>query len=481
MSSIKEKTISGFIWRMAQNIGTQLISFVVSVVLARILTPDDYGVVALVTVFTSIALVFINTGFCTAIIQKKEVTKSDLSTMFYSGLFISIVLYIFLYFISPLIANFYNTPILSSLLRVESAILLIGALYSIHQAIIIRNMEFRKSFIVGLSGIAIQGIVGITLALLDYGPWALVYSTLANYIVCSIVMWMVVSWRPSFIFSKASFRKMSTFSINILLNELLNTVFNNVRAIIIGKQYTKADLAYFNRGSQIPSLVMTQIDGAMTTVLFSSLSKYQNDWSTGLSILRKTIKTSFFICAPLMLCLCAMAEPIIRILLTDKWIESVPYLRLGAIICLFWPLSAHRHALNALGKSGLSLFLSTIQKILILFFLILTYNISIEVMIGSSIFVSFIMLFINGFYYKKYLNYKYLDQLQDIFPTFVLASMVGMLTYVITYLNLNVYLTLFLQILISAFLYVLGARVFCFTILIYIKRLVSEVLEKNKS
>lgn len=460
MSSIKEKIIKGLFWRFAQNIGAQAINFVVSIVLARILAPEDYGVVALVTVFTNIALVFINTGFNTAIIQKKTVDKYDLNTMFYVSLFTSLVLYIILFLASPCIAVFYREPSLVALLRVGSLIVVIGAFNSIQQAIVIREMNFKKSFIASLCGIIAQGVVGITLALYGYGSWALVLSTLSNYLICCLLMWSIVKWRPSICFSLNSFKCMFGFSLNLLVNELLNSLFNNIRSIVIGKQYTKSDLAFFDRGNQLPTLVMTQVDGAINMVLFSSLAKYQDNWCEGIKVLRRAMKTSVYVCAILMSILFVAAKPLVVLLLTEKWIDSVVYVQLGSILCLFWPLSAQRHALNALGKSSISLKLSVIQKILVLLLLFLTYKISIKAMIVSNIYLSLVMLVASAYFYKKHLCYKYKYQVLDVVPSILLAIISGSLAYCIRFLELNTLCTLLLQILIAIFSYVLLSYVF---------------------
>jgi teichuronic acid exporter len=368
--SVKEATIWGFIWRFLQNSTGQLVSFVVSIILARILMPDDYGLIAMIMVFISIAMVFINTGFSSALIQRKDLKPEEIDTVFYSGVITSVVLYWILFYTAPWIATFYGEERLVLLLRVESIIVIIGALYSVQQALIIREMKFWKSFIVNITGAVVYGVVGITYALRGYGPWALVYGAIANYLTCAVIMWIVVKWVPRLRFSIKAFRSMFLFSAKILASNLLDALFNNLRSLIIGKQYSSVDLAYYSKGYQFPTLIMTQVDGAITTVLFSALSKYQDDWETGLRVLRRAMKTSMYVCAPLMAGLYAISEPMILLLLTDKWAGSIEYVRLTTIICVMWPLSARRHALNALGKSGISLILNIIGKALVLIFIL---------------------------------------------------------------------------------------------------------------
>lgn len=474
MDSIKEKTISGFIWRLLQNLSVQVVSFVVSIVLARILMPSDYGLIAMIMVFINIALIFINIGFSSAIIQKKELTPVEIDTMFYSGIIISVLLYAVLFFTAPWVAVFYKEERLVSLLRAESLIIVIGSLYSVHQALIIREMKFQKSFIVNLIAVVVNGIVGIICALRGFGPWALVYATIANYLTCAVIMWIVVKWTPKFRFSFKAFQSIFLFSAKILVSGLIDTVFNNIRSIIIGKQYSSEDLAYYSRGYQFPTLIMTQVDGAVTMVLFSSLSKYQDDWENGLRALRRAMKTSMYVCAPLMAGLCAVAESLVLLLLTDKWAASVEYVRLTTIICVMWPLSARRHALNALGKSGISLILNIIGKTFMLTLILLTFRHSVRLMIISTIISSLLSQILGAFVYAKHLNYKVADQLADILPSIMLSAFMGFVVYFISYLNLGHFITLLIQVPAGIVIYILGSKLLRFEAYRYLLDMLEE-------
>ncbi len=479
--SIKNRAVTGFIWRFFQNAGTQIISFIISIVLARLLTPSDYGVIAMITVFTNVAMVFINTGFSSAIIQKKELNDIDKSTMFYAGVMLSLVLYAILFFAAPYIAIFYKEPKLVDLLRVESLIIVIGALSSVHRALVTREMKFKKSFFASLYGAIAHGVSGIAFALLGFGPWALVLSAIINYLASGIVFWCKVRWIPMLSFSLKSFRNMFSFSAKMLFSGLLDSIFNNIRSIIIGRQYSSADLAYYNRGYQFPTLVMGQVDGAITTVLFSSLAKYQSDWENGLRVMRRAMKTSLYVCTPLMAGLCAVADPMVRVLLTDKWEQSIPYVRLVAIICTFWPLSSQRHALNSLGKSGISLRQNMIGKAVTLVLLLLTYRHSVMLMIASSILGSCICLVINAFVYRKHLNYSFKYQIADVLPTILLSAIMGLTTYSVMFLNLSSALTLVIQIPIGILIYVLGSIIFKFDSFYYVLDILKSLLRKRRA
>lgn len=450
---IKNNAISGFIWRLLQNSGTQIISFILSIILARLLMPEDYGLIAMVSVFTSIAMVFINTGFSSAIIQQKEISQEDLSSVFVSGLLVAIVLYIILFFCAPAISFFYHEDKLVSIIRVQSISLIIASLFSVQQAIVTRNLQFKKSFIMSFAGSLAQGITGIVLAMRGTGVWSLVISSLIYNIVCCMVIDIFVKFKPSFCFSIKRVKRLFSFSSKILLNSLLDTVFNNIRSLFIGRIYSSEDLAYYNRGYQFPVVIMGQVDGSMTTVLFSSLSKYQEDWSKGLSVLRRAMKTSIFICAPMLAGLCAVADPLVRVLLTDKWAESIPYVRLVSLICLFWPLSARIHALNARGYSNISLIMNVIGKILVLVCLLFSYKISMFAMVASSLIASGISLFISAFVYRKYLDYSIKQQLVDVIPSILIASFMGFLVYSISLIQMNLILLLIVQIVAGIIIY----------------------------
>lgn len=477
--SLKGRVLSGTMWSFLQRISTQLMSLVISIILARILTPDDYGTVAMITIFTNIAMVFITTGFSSAIVQKKELSDADISTMFYAGMALSVILYGILFLAAPFIAAMYKTPVLTPMLRVESLIIVLGASYSVQQALISRKLQYKKNFLIGVVCVIIQGVSGITFALNGFGPWSLVYSTIIHYVIHSMLMWIVVKWKPKLIFSVQSFKSMFGFSTKMLAGGLLNAVFNNIRSLIIGIQYSSADLAYYNKGYQYPTLIMNQVDGTINAVLFSSLSKYQDDWDQGLLVLRRAMKTSLYICAPLMAGMCAVADPMIRILLTDKWEGSIVYVRLVAIICIFWPLSAQRNALNARGKSGVALIMNIIGKTVTIICLLATFRHSVQLMISSSIFASSICLVINACFYRKHLGYRFQDQLADILPPLLLSAAMGFVTYFVMFLKLSSVLTLLIQIPLGILIYVAGSILFRFESFFYILSFVKGFLKKK--
>lgn len=478
--NIKKDSITGFAWRFMQNSGGKLIQFAIQVVLARLLVPFDYGLIAMIAVFTNIAMVFIETGFSSAIIQRKNIGDEDLSSVFYCGIGVSFLLYLVIWFASPSIASFYGEPKLTSLLRVQAISLIIAAFYSVQQAIVSRNLQFKKSFVMSMAGMIAQGVIGIVLALQGYGAWALVFSTLGNNLVSCLVVSLLVQFKPKLSFSFQKIKSLFSFSSKVLFSSLISTIFNNIRALIIGKVYSSEDLAFYNRGYHFPSTIMEVVDGSMTTVLFSALSKCQDSWEEkGLNILRKAMKTSIFLCAPLMFGLCAVADPLVRVLLTDKWISSVPYIRLVSIICLTWPLSAKMHALNARGKSSVSLVLNIISKGLVLVGLFMSYKISIIALVSSSLVASCISMILELFVYRKYLGYSIKNQILDVLPSFLIAGAMGCIVYLLTLLHMNYLIMLIMQVMLGIIVYYIMSWLFNREVLGYFITLLKEMVARK--
>ncbi len=479
--SIKSLAIKGFLWRFLQSSSSQIINFIISIVLARLLTPDDYGLVSMVSVFTMISMVFVNTGFSSAVVQKKEITNQELSSVFYCSVFVGIFLYALMYIISPMVASFYEEAALTGILRVQSLALVIAAIYSVPMSLINRQLQFRLSTYASLIGAVVHGIVGIVLALCGFGVWALVYGTLSFYVTECICVLILVKWKPELYFSFKLLKPLFSFSSKVLAVSLLNQVFNNIRSLIIGKVYSSEDLAFYNKGYQFPTLIMGQVEGSMSTVMFSSFAKYQDTWETeGLSALRRSMRLSLFVCTPLMAGMCAVAEPMIRVLLTEKWMESVVYVRLVAILCVTWPLAARVNAMNARGYSGISLKLNMIGKAITLVMILLTYKISVTALIVSTIVAAFLSQLISCFYYRKYLAYPIKAQLFDILPSFAISAVMGVLVYELTYLGLPDIPMLIVQILSGILIYVVLSRVLNKEIFLYTWNLVQKILGRKK-
>jgi len=460
---LKEKVISGVFWRMLERIGTQIIGFIVSIILARLLEPKEFGTIALITVFIAIAAAFVNGGFGTALIQSKEVTEEDYNSVFYLSLAVSITLYGVLYLSSPWIAKFYNEPILVWVLRILSLSLIVGGLNSTQTAILTREMKFKLSFKVSLISMLVSGVVGCGMAFKGYGVWALVGSSLISQIASTIVLWKIVAWRPKIMFSLAAIRKMFGFGSKLLVVSVLETLFNNLYNIIIGRLFNSTILGYYSRGQSIPNMVMTSVQGTIASVIFPALASCQNDKARVKEIVRRMIKSTCFLVFPMMFGLAVVAKPLVLVLLTEKWLPSVPYIQLSCITFAFWPLHvANLQAIMALGRSDIFLTLEIIKKALVILTILATFRYGVLAMVIGQAFVSMLCVVINTWPNRQLINYSFQQQTLDILPALLLAAGMGALVFVWGSFISNSYVLLVTQSVFGVIIYFVGAKLLKF-------------------
>jgi O-antigen/teichoic acid export membrane protein len=330
-TNMKQKVVSGMIWKLAEKICLLGIQFVLQIVLARLLLPEEYGLVGLLTIFITVSDVFIKYGFTAALIQRKDVDDTDCSSVFIVNLLISIGIYCVLYFVAPWVAVFYKNERLVSLMRILSLNVVFGSLGSVHNAILSRELDFKKSFFRNSFNILTQGIVGIGAALAGFGAWALVLSRISGTLVGSLVLWITVKWKPGLKFSGSRVRMLFQFGSKVLGTNLLETIFNNMHSLIIGRFYSSAELGFYQKGQQMPQAFMAAIDGSFSEVLYPTLSALQDDIAAVKNGLRRSLKTSIFIVLPMLLGVIATADALISVLLTDKWLPCVPFMQLQCV------------------------------------------------------------------------------------------------------------------------------------------------------
>lgn len=454
-------TITNFIWRFAERCGAQLVTFIVSIVLARLLAPEDYGVIALVTVFTTILQVFIDSGLGTALIQKKDADDLDFSSVFYFNLIVCLVLYGVMFLAAPFIARFYNNPIYIPLVRVLSLTLIISGVKGIQQSYVSRHMIFKRFFFSTLGGTLVSAIVGIALAYARFGVWALVAQYLCNAAIDTMILWITVPWRPKFIFSCNRLRNLLSYGWKLLASSLLDTGYNNLRSLLIGKIYSSSDLAYYNQGDKFPNVIVSNINTSIDSVLLPTMSDVQDNHIAVKNMTRRAIMTSIYIMAPLMMGLAFCAEPVVRLVLTDKWLPCVPYLRIFCITYMFWPIhTANLNAIKAMGRSDLFLKLEFAKKIVGMILLLVTMRISVMALAFSMVVSSITSQIINSYPNRKLLGYSYLEQLRDIIPSILLAIGMGIVVSFIPLLPLGTFITLLLQILLGGTIYIAGSALF---------------------
>ena len=452
---MSDLTIKNFIWRFAERSGAQLVSFVVSIVLARMLSPNDYGTIALVTVFTAIMEVFVNCGLGTALIQKKDADDLDFSSVFYFNFVVCLILYAGMFFCSPLIANFYEDVTLIPIIRVLSITILIAGVKGIQQAYVSRNMLFKRFFFSTIGGTIFSAFLGIGMAYMGFGVWALVAQQLSNTAIDTIILWITVKWRPKRVFSWKRLKNLLKFGWKLLVSSLLDTVYNNLRNLVIGRMYSSADLAYYNQGDKFPKVIVTNINTSIDSVLLPTMSNVQDDRERVKQMTRRAIKTSTYVMAPLMMGLAFCAEPIVRLVLTDKWLPCVPFLRIFCVTYMFWPVhTANLNAINAMGRSDWFLRLEIIKKIMGMTILVSTMWFGVMAMAYSLLLSSLLSQIINSWPNRKLLGYGYLEQVRDFLPGILLAVFMGICVYFVGYLPLPTIVTLIIQIIIGALIYI---------------------------
>ena len=447
--------ISNFIWRFAERCGAQLVTFIVSIVLARILAPEDYGTIALVTVFTTILQVFVDSGLGTALIQKKNADDLDFSSVFYFNFVVCLVLYAAMFMAAPVIAKFYGDVTLTPIIRVISLTIVISGVKGIQQAYVSKNMLFKRFFFSTIGGTIFSAFIGIGLAKAGYGVWALVAQQLSNATVDTVILWITVRWRPRKNFSWERLKGLLSFGWKLLVSSLLDTCYNNLRNLIIGKMYSPSDLAFYNQGDKFPKLIVTNINTSIDSVLLPTMSSAQDDRERVKNMTRRAIKTSTYVMAPLMMGLAFCANPIVKLVLTDKWLPCVPFLRIFCITYMFWPVhTANLNAINAMGRSDWFLRLEIIKKIMGMAILLSTMWFGVMAMAYSLLLSSVLSQIINSWPNRKLLGYGYLEQVRDFAPGILLAVAMGICVYLIGYISLPTIVTLGIQILAGATFYI---------------------------
>ena len=457
---MNNNVVKNFLWRFFERCGAQFVTLIVSIVLARILTPSDFGTVSLIMVFTTILQVFVDSGLGTALIQKKDADDLDFSSVFYFNFAICLILYLGMFIASPFIAKFYKDISLTPIIRVISLTIVMSGVKGIQQSYVSRNMLFKKFFFATLGGTLFSAVLGIGMAYAGFGVWAIVAQQLSNTVIDTLILWVTVDWRPKRMFSWQRLKSLLSYGWKLLVSSLLDTIYNNLRNLIIGKIYTSSDLAYYNPGDKFPKVIVMNINASIDSVLLPSMSGEQENKERVKSMTRRAIKTSTYIMAPLMMGLLFCAEPIVRLLLTDKWLPCVPYLRIFCFTYMFWPIhTANLNAIKAMGRSDLFLKLEIIKKVVGLILLFITMRISVMAMAYSLIFSGILSQIINSWPNWKLLNYNYLEQLRDILPSICISVFMGVCVYFIGFLLLPTLLQLIIQVIAGAIIYIVASIV----------------------
>ena len=456
--SLKQKTKVGLYWKFAEQASNYGMTFVVGIFMARLLSPEDYGITAIPAVFLSVAGVFASAGFASAMIRKPELTEEDLSTSFYYSTGMGILLYALLFLSSPYIADFYEIPVLAPLIKVTSISFIYGPLGVPQSILLQRKLDFQTPTLIGVASRILSASIGIYMAYHGYGVWALTISTMIAGIVGLLCQWYVVRWYPKTGWSNESFKYLWGFGNKFIGSQLLNTIYNNITPVFVGKYYSTMDLGVYNRAESYAKLPSQNLQGVIEGVTYPVLSKMQDDPERLTNGYRRIIKTSAFIIFPLMMLFVGLARPLVLIMVTSKWEPAVILLQLLCFSFMWWPIhSINLNLLLVLGRSDLFLRLEIVKKIFSFTVLLVTLPFGLVTVCVGRIVTSFVSLFINTYYSKNLIDCGFVRQMKDILPSFVLS--VG--TCVIAYLSTTIIDSLWLQCIIGFILggafYIVGS------------------------
>lgn len=477
-------TITNLSWKFAERISVQAVSFFISIVLARILTPSDYGLVAMVTIFVTIAYVIVDGGFSGALIQKKDADEVDFSTVFYFSLFFSLILYSVIFIVAPFITRFYGDEyrILTPILRVLGIQVIIFSINSVQQAYVSRKMMFKNFFWASLVGTIVSAVIGIIMAFKGYGAWSIVAQQLSNTSINTITLYCVTRKLPILVFSFDRLKSLLDYGVKLFLGSLLTTIYQEMRALIIGKIYSAKELALYDKGRQFPVLFVNNINTSIAAVLFPKMSKEQDDISKIKETTRISIRFSAYVITPIMLGLVVIAEPLVRVVLTDKWIECVPLLQLFCFVYLFQPIHiANIQAIKAIGRSDVFLKLEILKKTLELITLLLVMYKGVSAIVINMAVLTTMFTFINAYPNKRLLHYSYKEQVQDIGPALITSIIMSLsIVGINLLLKIDDIFIIVVDILFGAVVYILLSAILKNRELIYIINMIKNKYSHEK-
>lgn len=465
---------SSLIWRFGERFCAQIVSFIVSLVLARILSPNDYGTVSILLIFIDLANVFVVSSFGVALVQKKDADDLDFSSVFYFNILFSLVLYWILFLIAPKIEQFYGIETLTLLLRVLSLKIVLSGVNSVQHAYVQKHMMFKKFFFSTLIGTIISAVIGIFMAFMGFGPWALICQYLTNSLIDTIVLWFTVKWRPIRSFSMQRLMPLIQFGWKILMASLLGTFYTNLRSLLIGKIYSADDLAYYNQGQKFPQLLVTNINTAVDSVLLPAMSKEQDNKENLKQFVRKSIRLTSFVMWPMMIGLLVVSKNLVTLLLTSKWLPCLPFMWIACLQFALEPVqTANLQAIKALGRSDIILKLEIVKKGYGILVLLLTLRYGVFAIALGGLTQTFVATICNTSPNRKLLRYTYKEQLSDLFPFIFLSIIMGMIVYYIGTFEFNILVSLGLQI-------IVGVVVYSLLIYFFQKDIFNECVSKLK-
>lgn len=482
----EQKVISGVFWKFGERFFAQLISFVVSVILARLLSPHDYGAVAIILIFINVADVFINSGFSVALVQKEKIADGDYTTVFYTNLAISGVLYVALFFAAPFIAQAYQIDGLDLMIRLIALKLPLSALNSVQIAYVDRSMQFKLFFFATIVGTIISGFVGIYMAFKGCGAYSLIAQQLVNLFFDSLILFITIKWKPKISFSRECLKEIAPFSLKNMATDLVGTAFNQLNSFLVGLKYTTEDLAYYTKGFQIPQLVNSSFSSVFTDVFFPVLSRSSKDIDEIKKILSRATRMITYVMFPIIAGIFIVSKDLILILYTDKWISVVPYLRIACIALMIDCVGMlDITTIKALGKTGLTLKMEIIKKPIFLGIIVGAMFLGIEALAWSTVVVSALALLVNSLMLQRCTHYSLWQKFKDILAPLIYCLMMGLSIWAFNFIGFtNYYLEGLLDVLLGVFVYLLLSIVLknpeFMTIIWQSKNLMKRVFARHK-
>lgn len=478
MSELKEKTVKGVMWNSIDRFSTQGIQFVFSILIARLLLPEDYGVVAMLNIFMSVSQKFIDSGFGTALIRKPNRTEIDFSTVFYFNIVASIFFYAALWIVSPYIAAFYNIPLLEDITKVVALNLVISSFAGIQSAKLTIDINFKARAIISVSSTVLTGAVGLWMAYNGYGVWALVIQSVFGSLFCTVMLWLFVRWVPRLAFSWKSFQEMFSFGSKLLVSGLLDTIYNNVYTLVIGKFFSSSALGVYSRADGLAQYPSSNITNVLQGVTFPVLCSIQNDLERLAGVYKRFLRLSAFIVFPLMVGLAAVADPLIRLVLTDKWEGAIYLLQILCFSMMWYPIHAiNLNLLQVRGRSDFFLKVEVIKKIQGVVVLCVTLPLGIVAMCYGRIVGSLLSLIYNTYYTKKLIGYGYFAQMKDLLHILLHSLVMGVCAWSVVQAFDSRWLQLVVGIAAGTAYYIIGAKLMRFEEL---DELVSLIRKKGK-
>lgn len=461
MTSLYQRTASGLKWSTIERFASQGISFAITIFIARILSPSDYGIIGMIMIFIEISGVFVGGGFGAALIRKQNRTDADLSTVFYYNIAVSLFFYLLLFLTAPFIAGFYKVPVLTSVVRIVGLNVIIGAFGAIQSTLLNIRIDFKTQTKISVISLLISGITGIVMALKGFGVWTLVTQSLLSTFISSVLLWFFVKWQPKRIFSKKSFGELFGFGSKLMFSGLLDTTYTNIYQVVIGRLFSTAELGFYTRARGLVQLPSSNITSVIQRVTFPVLSELQDDLAQLERNYRKLLRMSAFVIFPMMMLLFGVSKPLVQILLTDKWLPAVPYLQILCFSSMLYPIHAiNLNLLQVKGRSDLFLKLEIIKKTITTIVLFATAPFGVLVMCYGIVFTSGVALIINTFYTGKLIQVGFFIQIRDIFPMLVLSVASGIAARMLQFVFEASYIQLLSGVLAGALIYIGGTMLF---------------------